>query len=164
MNCYYHPDRVAVATCQRCGKALCKECASKYEICYCDDCVRIMHQDAVNEHEAQKQSDIFAHRNEIIKLVVIGCIAGAAFLAISLFSGGDYLWYEYLGYFVMGFGLPFGWKVLSWWPIFYGNSENMVLAVILNALKLGLSIFLGIFCFIGLVIYHLVKMHQINKE
>jgi len=38
MNCYYHPEEVAVASCVDCGKALCKTCAAKYEISICDDC------------------------------------------------------------------------------------------------------------------------------
>lgn len=38
MNCYNHIDRVAVASCSKCGKALCKECADKYTPILCDSC------------------------------------------------------------------------------------------------------------------------------
>lgn len=29
MKCFNHTEREAVATCQKCGKSLCKECAGK---------------------------------------------------------------------------------------------------------------------------------------
>ena len=38
MRCFNHEDREAVASCQKCGKGLCKECASKYTPCLCDEC------------------------------------------------------------------------------------------------------------------------------
>ena len=38
MKCFNHIELEAVATCQRCGKGLCRECAAKYSPCYCDEC------------------------------------------------------------------------------------------------------------------------------
>ncbi len=38
MKCFNHPEREAVATCQKCGKGLCKECAEKHTPCLCDSC------------------------------------------------------------------------------------------------------------------------------
>jgi len=38
MNCFFHPEEPAVATCVDCGKALCKTCAGKHEISICGDC------------------------------------------------------------------------------------------------------------------------------
>lgn len=38
-KCFNHPDQDAVATCQKCGKGLCRECAAKYMPCMCDACV-----------------------------------------------------------------------------------------------------------------------------
>ena len=29
MNCYYHPNTPAVATCRDCGKAICKDCTTE---------------------------------------------------------------------------------------------------------------------------------------
>ncbi|KYK31470.1 MAG: hypothetical protein HXS48_00610 [Theionarchaea archaeon] len=41
MNCYYHPDRSAVAQCVTCGKNLCSECiVTKEEQPYCRDCLK----------------------------------------------------------------------------------------------------------------------------
>lgn len=42
MNCYYHPDRPAVAQCADCGKGLCTECASRNskKIPLCPTCAK----------------------------------------------------------------------------------------------------------------------------
>lgn len=42
MNCYYHPDRSAVAQCVDCGKGLCAECANKSsnKIPICPTCAK----------------------------------------------------------------------------------------------------------------------------
>lgn len=42
MNCYYHPDRPAVAQCVDCGKGLCTECASRNskKIPLCPSCAK----------------------------------------------------------------------------------------------------------------------------
>lgn len=42
MNCYYHPDRPAVAQCVDCGKGLCQECASRNSknIPLCPSCAK----------------------------------------------------------------------------------------------------------------------------
>lgn len=42
MKCFYHEDREAVATCQHCGKALCRACASLYTPCLCVDCAQLL--------------------------------------------------------------------------------------------------------------------------
>jgi hypothetical protein len=38
MNCFYHPEETAVASCVDCGRGLCKTCASQYTIAICSDC------------------------------------------------------------------------------------------------------------------------------
>ena len=38
MNCFNHPEEAAVASCLDCGKGLCKECASLYQMPICNDC------------------------------------------------------------------------------------------------------------------------------
>lgn len=42
MNCYYHPDRQAVAQCVDCGKGLCQECAgpNTKKVPLCPDCAK----------------------------------------------------------------------------------------------------------------------------
>lgn len=38
MNCFYHPELIAVGTCQDCRKGLCSGCASKYTFLICSQC------------------------------------------------------------------------------------------------------------------------------
>ena len=38
MNCFFHSEETAVASCVDCGKSLCKSCAARYKIAICDDC------------------------------------------------------------------------------------------------------------------------------
>ena len=51
-------EREAVATCQKCGKGLCRECAEKHTPCLCDLCaVQIQYdqqQQAQNKEEQRK--------------------------------------------------------------------------------------------------------------
>ena len=60
MKCFNHEDREAVATCQHCGKALCKACASKYTPCLCDECFQALQEEAhaqrVAAAEGRRQS------------------------------------------------------------------------------------------------------------
>ena len=49
MKCFNHEDRDAVATCQHCGKALCKACASRYTPCLCEECARLLQEQAAQQ-------------------------------------------------------------------------------------------------------------------
>ena len=40
MNCFYHPEKEAVAQCTECNKGLCNECASRFNKPICDSCAR----------------------------------------------------------------------------------------------------------------------------
>jgi hypothetical protein len=53
MNCFFHPEETAVASCVDCGKALCKTCAGKHEISICGDCN--LKRSAVDKKEALKK-------------------------------------------------------------------------------------------------------------
>ena len=56
MGCFYHPDATVVASCPKCGKFLCKDCAEKYESKLCDKCEaeRIAQ---IEKNKAQKKED-----------------------------------------------------------------------------------------------------------
>jgi hypothetical protein len=53
MNCFFHPEETAVASCVDCGKALCKTCAGKHEISICGDCN--LKRSGVDKKEALKK-------------------------------------------------------------------------------------------------------------
>ena len=40
MNCFYHPEKEAVAQCTECNKGLCNECATRFNKPICDSCAR----------------------------------------------------------------------------------------------------------------------------
>ena len=66
MKCFYHEERDAVATCQKCGKSLCKECASKYKPIICEDCFR----EVQEKEEAEQAYRLSCHRKETINKAI----------------------------------------------------------------------------------------------
>ncbi len=81
MKCFNHTEREAVATCQKCGKGLCKECAEKYTPCMCDTCAeqtrKNQQQQAQNKEEQRKQKykdALVDTRSEFITTVIIGVV------------------------------------------------------------------------------------------
>ena len=72
MKCFYHEDREAAATCQRCGKGLCRECAAKYTPCLCDECFAALQQEAhaqrVAAAEGRRQSRLEQRGNRVAVL------------------------------------------------------------------------------------------------
>ncbi len=121
MKCYNHTDREAVATCQRCGKALCKECASKYTPCLCDECFEAIKEDerrrALQARDARKnkyQDALIDTKTEYIKALLCGALISAALILVVEDGGGlsdmrDYVW-------VVGccMCIPFGWSLLTY--------------------------------------------------
>lgn len=66
MKCFNHVEREAVATCQNCGKGLCKECAAKHRPCLCDDCydaIQTNHRQAELSKEEQRRQ---RYRNALV--------------------------------------------------------------------------------------------------
>jgi hypothetical protein len=74
VNCYYHPDREAVAVCSVCKKPLCKECAreSNGKI-YCADCLQ----------EAQKRKKISIGNPTGIVIITLIVALALVFLLIT---------------------------------------------------------------------------------
>ena len=83
MNCYFHVDQPAVAQCNVCGKGLCKECATKYDMVVCDDCV-IAAETEVSAKEAAEQ----AKKNRRFK----------AALVVNVIA--------FIGMFILSFSMP----------------------------------------------------------
>ena len=67
MKCFNHEDREAAATCQRCGKGLCRACASKYTPCLCDECFEAIQ----NEHRAQQAAAVERRRQSRLDKLTI---------------------------------------------------------------------------------------------
>ncbi len=83
MKCFHHSEQDAVATCQKCGKGLCRKCAEEYTPCLCDSCAVLIQQEEqqkVKNREDQRrqkyQSALVDTCNEFIKTVLIGIVVG----------------------------------------------------------------------------------------
>lgn len=119
MKCFYHEEREAVATCQRCGKGLCKECASKYTPCLCDDCFdAIQHEkrrerQSAEDRQRQKYINALADtRSEFLKTCILGIITGViGWLLIQASESSSRP--PYIFAILVFFSIPFGWKFLT---------------------------------------------------
>ncbi|MCM1056972.1 MAG: DUF6040 family protein [Firmicutes bacterium] len=174
MKCFNHPDREAVATCQNCGKGLCRECAEKHTPCLCDPCAAKLKQDAQKreqskeEQRKQKYKDALVDsRSEFIKTAVIGVIVGVLLTWwLSTTSSSDMNGFgDYMGVFILFFFIPFGWKFLTYLQSFFplsiiGTFWFWFIYIIVKAL---LSIFVGIPAFIYQLVKTILTQRKINK-
>lgn len=170
MKCFNHPDREAVATCQKCGKGLCRECAEKYTPCMCEPCAektqRDQQQQAQNKEEQRKQKykdALVDTRGEFITTVLIGIVLGIAL--IIWLRDDTYGFIDYVGCFIIGICIPFGWKFLTYLQSFiplsiWGTWWFWLIYVIVKAV---LSIFIGIPAFIYQLVKTILTQRKINK-
>ena len=98
MKCYYHEDRNAVATCQHCGKSLCKECASRFTPILCEDCYEVLRE----EEDDRRFNETYWTARRFLGMLAVGI-----FFGVSLMQCGDAN--EKFLFFIFGFGVPFGW-------------------------------------------------------
>lgn len=169
MKCFNHEDRDAVATCQRCGKALCKECASKYTPCLCDTCFTAIQAEkqqqaqTAEDQRRQKYKDaLIDTRSEFFKTCLWGVVWGAVVVLIcnqgsSGLTGSDNV--LYFGWF---FFVPFGWKLLTYlqslFPVFILGTPFFWLCWFV--VKLIICMFIGIPAFI----FQLFKTISVEKK
>ena len=96
MGCYYHREQEAAAQCQKCGKVLCRECASLYQTPYCAECAK---------------ADAEAVKADTIKLGVLGVIIAITMTIFLISDGGNPL---SMILPILAFAcLPFGWRTLT---------------------------------------------------
>lgn len=175
MKCFYHEDRSAVATCQHCGKALCKECAARYTPCFCEECAEILRKEERSRTEAQKQERarrsiqaLADTRGEFIKTLLTGFAPAALYLVYGVGSLG-LPFGEQFPVAVCIFFIPFGWRLISYGQaeyLFWATSDGFT-ALLILAFKAILSVLIGIPAFL----YQLVrtisnqrKISQLRKQ
>lgn len=167
MKCFYHEDREAVATCQHCGKALCRACASLYTPCLCVDCAQLLRDQqaeqarAAEEDHRRKYLDALVDtRAEFLRTCVYGAVT-ALVLGQTLFQSSA-AGPERMLYAVWFFFIPFGWKLITylqsflpltifgtlWFWIFWALAKGII------------SIFIGIPAFL----YQLVKTFFVQRK
>ncbi|BBF43864.1 hypothetical protein lbkm_2552 [Lachnospiraceae bacterium KM106-2] len=138
MKCFYHKDRDAVAYCTTCGKALCKECASNFNVPQCMDCFQI---------------EIADEKKKIIKSIGISI----ALFIVGFIYNGNLL---YAFYFAC---IPYGWKALNRITpnVFLWMSGMGWLVYYLT--KLFLAIMIGMFALPYTLIKYGIQLKKINR-
>lgn len=171
MKCFYHEERDAVATCQKCGKSLCKECSLKYKPIVCEECYQEEIQKQQKEFEefrSRKRQEQEKTNKTVRVKMVIGIIIGI----FEYFMGITFA--NFLGALfsaMLGFGLPFGVPV---WFKFYDNNiashlDGFVLILpiiywlIIILLKFVIGIYIGYFIGPFVAIYTLYKYFKNNS-
>lgn len=170
MKCFNHPEEDAVATCQKCGKGLCRECAAKYTPCLCDSCAdliqREQQQEAKSKEDQRKQkykAALVDTRKEFIKTAVIGLIFGIFWMCIIVKEGGNLQMRVFA--MCIGFCVPFGWKLLTYLQSFFPLAifGTIIFWIIWCAVKFVLSIYIGVPAFAYQLIKTIVAQRKINK-
>lgn len=138
MNCYYHPDRPAVAQCPDCGKGLCHECANRYERPICPDC-----------NNKRSKDDVVSYLRPIAGiaiLFIIGCLFG-------IWLGEPPVLMGYLFTCIYG-----GWSIVTRFLSNIFVSLNMHSLFLYYGIKILLSAVIGIFATPFYLIYCIVML------
>jgi hypothetical protein len=145
MNCFNHPEEVAVASCIDCGKGLCKKCAGLYQMPICNEC-------NLKRVKNDKGNIIRIYLPSIL-LFVLGMLWGI--------GNGSFLLGISAGFIAAG--IPWGWKIVT----FIQPKMFLFLSfggwVVYFLIKFVISCFAGIVALpIGLVrlIISLVSAHK----
>mgnify|MGYP003516603359 FL=1 len=168
MKCFNHEDREAVATCQRCGKGLCKECASKYTPCLCDECYQAIQTERGQEfirqdreHENAKQQALIDTTSEFITAAIKGLICAVVFYFIFAASGSSSPIVEALWFFFVPYGWAFFTYLSQWLPLIFLSGFLLYLWYVF---KLIFAMITGPFCFAYQLIMFLVNRNRIKKS
>lgn len=159
MKCYYHEQREAVATCQHCGKALCRECASHYTPCLCEDCAQILREQKAQQtrteaekHRKKYMATLTDTRSGFLRRCVYGVIISLLLSLLFLWSGSpmdDVVSFAWLWFFI-----PFGWRALTIpqasQPLYFQIHPEAWLCWL--AFKAVLSVLVGPLAFVYLLI------------
>ena len=192
MKCFYHEDRDAVATCQGCGKGLCKECASAHRPCYCPECWDDMQlkiqakkwasnevSKQMNIHQKLVKIDEYKEENKKILICLgLGFALVIAFILFRYFAFGGLFELEnqptttgkimsFLAFNIIAgsllFMIPFGWRVLK----DYLDPDNIVLfwATILIRIVLSSAIgYIAFPCYMIKMIINKIKIGKLKKQ
>ena len=173
MKCFNHTEREAVATCQKCGKGLCRECAEKYTPCMCDACAARTRQE--KQQQAQNKEDqrrqkykdaLIDTRSEFIKTAVIGVLVGIFFVWWEATHPDAYdSLIDYVGLFFVAFCIPFGWKFLTYLQSFFPVSlfGTFWFWIIYIGVKAVLSAIIGVPAFIYQLVKTILTQNKINR-
>lgn len=152
MECFYHQQTPAAATCLLCGKRLCRECATRNERGLCDDCAAQVNSDKKAQRRLKQKTALIDTTSEMIGAIAIGLVAAIIMKVIyAEISPNDPNSFMICA---LAFFIPFGWRMITyleqWLPGFL--VESWIYLIYLG-MKLMFSILVGIPCFI----YQIIK-------
>ncbi len=146
MNCYFHTDQVAVATCQDCGIGLCKECASKYTPALCSECAGKRERAAQKDYEKAKQEHLQSAKDAFLKPIIFGSVVAGIVIVLGLvtciITGEWSIFTTMLSIAVTAFFMRFGWNLSSFAA--FSDNSNVMVGIISIVLRIALSFILGI--------------------
>lgn len=151
MNCFYHPNEQAVATCPQCGKGLCAACAQKWPQSVCDNCA----QENITLHIANR-------KKPLVTSIVILAVSLAIGLIMSIAEGD----FSMMNIVFAGLGVVL---IVNGWSVLTKIQPSMFLFlpiigwVIYFVIKALISYFVGIVAF-PLNIYHYFRDKKDAEE
>lgn len=175
MKCYYHEDRDAVGTCQDCGKALCRDCASKYTPVLCPDCAQRRQNQRVANQQERKRKHLASVEKEFKSTLIPACVIGGivfiffiVMLILACMSKGFSL--SILGYYIgngigiglLMFGFLYGFKATAGLCVYDVNNFAANLLSFLF-IRIGLSLIIGLPIFVWSLIKYL-KGKEANRK
>ncbi|MDE6232184.1 MAG: hypothetical protein K2M60_02375 [Lachnospiraceae bacterium] len=172
MKCFNHTGIEAVATCPKCGKGLCRECAEKYTPCMCDTCAAKIQQskqeqarNRENQRKEKYKAALVDTRSEFIKTIVIGILVSIIATWWTAKDGKLSSFGDYANTIVAWFFVPFGWKFLTYLQSFFPISlfGTFWFWIIYIAVKAVLSIIVGIPAFIYQLVKTILAQRKINN-
>lgn len=172
MKCFNHTEKEAVATCQKCGKGLCRECAGKYTPCMCDTCAaqiqksrQELDKNRENQQKEKYKAALVDTRSEFIKISVIGIIVSIIATWWRANYGNLSSFGDYANTIVAWFFVPFGWKFLTYLQSFFPVSlfGTFWFWILYLAVKAVLSVIAGIPAFIYQLVKTILAQRRINR-
>lgn len=175
MKCFNHEDREAVASCQKCGKGLCKECASKYTPCLCEECYTALQQQAARQTQAAADdrkrkyvASLTNIRGEFFKTCLYGVLLIGVIYVLSLIGHSNMNEFvknlKVAGFYV--FCIPFGWRLIGAFkgnlPLAFLNNSGAIIGF--YGIQIILSFLLGIPAFIYMFVKMILAQRKLSKE
>ena len=168
-GCYYHPGRLAVATCAKCGVGICRECLVRDEngtiLCYRCGNEKLKKKHREYRKTLKESGGRFKNSTEFVIPGMIGILI-AAVGVIAIHYGGGMSWSEgaimpvvasaFFAY--MLFSIPFCYVVLS--DLFAPKYETLDNHFCKWYLKIGISLFAGWIVFTFILIRFILKKNK----
>lgn len=167
MGCFEHPDKTVVATCPKCGKFMCKECAEKYKSKLCETCEK----ESIENQKAQVKNNAKVYKEEslkeLIKVAVVSLALGVLGFCIASSEGTGQAFT--MAWLLAGF--PWGWKIIN--RLMDGNMMTWFIVltdkfwIVAYVIKFALAFMIGAVLWpfkLGISIYHFISAKKLENN